>query len=210
MAIEYKAILNFYRAFAGFGIYVVFRLCRSCVAVSNNTIIKLVENGQSTGKTAQRGRILWKRKHFAMAETSPKDFICFFTECVQTGCVLQPNVSLYALTNEEAIFVETEENVGIYRSNVNPFFFMAQFGYSKNVMRMSITRFVELAERIGDPAIPVICVSNTGRCGGTMLVQMFESVPRMLVLNERHPLMNLCHLRQNGALSDSQYDAVLT
>ena len=54
---------------------------------------------------------------------------------------------------------------------------MAQFLFANYVIKMSITEFIALAERIGEPHIPVICVSNTGRCGGTMLCQMFESVP---------------------------------
>ena len=66
-----------------------------------------------------------------------------------------------------------------------------------------------LAERIGDPTVPVIWMSNTGRCGGTMLGQVFESVPGTLLINEPHSLMNLWHLYDRGAFNDSQYDAVL-
>ena len=188
----------------------VYRFCRFCIGVCDNIISKLiVENRQSEWNTAQYGRILWKQKHVEMDEPSPFDFLCFFSSRVNPDSVLQPNVSLYAITSKEAIFVETPENININRSNVHPFCFVSQFLYAKNVIKMSITEFVGLAERIGDPTVPVIWISNTGRCGGTMLGQVFESVPGTLFMNESHSLQNLWHLQDRGAFNDSQYDDVL-
>ena len=210
MTTDYKTAVSFYRAFVGFSIYTVFRFCSLCVGVCDIIIRKLItENRQSTGKSAQYGRILWKQKHFEMNEPSPSDFRCFFSSRVNPDSVLQPNVSLYAITSKEAFFVETPENINIYSSNVHPFCFVAQFLYAKNVITMSITEFVGLAERIGDPAVPVIWMSNTGRCGGTMLGQVLESVPGTLFMNEPHSLQNMCHLQERGTLNDSQYDDVL-
>ena len=210
MASNYKTVVSFYRAFVGFCIYIVFRFCRLCVGVCDIITSKLIaENRQSTGKSAQQGLILWKQKHFEMDEPSPSDFLCFFSSCIKPDFVLQSNVSLYAITSKEAIFVETPENINIYSSNVHPFCFVAQFLYAKNIIKMSITEFVGLAERIGDPAVPVIWMSNTGRCGGTMLGQVFESVPGTLFMNESHSLQNLWHLQDRGTFNDSQYDDVL-
>ena len=49
---------------------------------------------------------------------------------------------------------------------------------------MLVTDFVSFAERIEDPSVPVIWITNTGRCGGTMLCKVFESVPGTHVINE--------------------------
>ena len=135
--------ITFYKAFVGFLRYTTHRFCCLCIGVCDFIIGKLiVDYRQSTGSSAQQGRILWKQKHFEMDETSPFDFLCFFNLRVKPDYVLRPNVSLYALSNEEAIFVETAENVNIYSSKVHPFFFVAQFRYAKNVIKMSITQFV--------------------------------------------------------------------
>ena len=210
MTTHYTTAVNFYRAFVGFCVYIVFRFCRLCVGVCDIIISKLtVENSQSTRKSAQHGRILWKQKHFEMDLPASSDFLCFFNSRVKPDSVLQPNVSLYALTSKEAIFVESPENINIYSSNVHPFFFVAQFLYAKNVIKMSITEFVCLAKRIGEPMVPIIWMSNTGRCGGTMLGQVFESVPGTLLLNEPHSLLNLWHLQKRSTFIAPQYDAVL-
>ena len=79
-------------------------------------------------------------------------------------------------------FVETGEKDSIYSSNVNQFISVAQFLYARKVIKLSISDFVSLAERIGDPTVSVIWMSNTGRCGGIMLCQVFESAPGTLDL----------------------------
>ena len=213
MATNYKTGVNFCRAFVKFSIYMLYRICHLCFGVCDIVIRRLViENRQATGFSAQRGRILWKQKCFGMgeaAQASPSDFLCFFSSCVKPDYVLQPNVSLYALTSIEAFFVETSEKVNIYSSNVQPFFYVSQFLHAKSVIKMPITEFVELADRIGDPAVPVIWVSNTGRCGGTMLCQVFEYVPGTLLIHEPHPPLNLSHLQEKSTFNVSQYDAIL-
>ena len=119
-----------------------------------------------------------------MQNRSPLDFMCMFTKRVTPAYVLQSNVSLCAITNKEAIFVETETGVNIYSSEVHPFLMGAQYLYAINVIKMPISDFVSLADKIGDTTVPVICISNTGRCGGTMLTQMFECVPGTLAIDK--------------------------
>ena len=41
----------------------------------------------------------------------PSDFLCLFNSRVKPDSVLRPNVSLCALTDKEAIFVETAEKI---------------------------------------------------------------------------------------------------
>ena len=213
MASKYKTLVSFYSAFVKFCIYMIFRFCRLCVGVCNIIVHKLGgDNGQSTESKAQSGRILWRHKWMGLelsAEALHSDFLCFFNSRVNTDYVLRPNVSLYAITSKDAYFVETDGTIDIYNSNVHPFFYVAQFLFARNVIKMSITEFVALAERIGDPKVPVIWVSNTGRCGGTMLCQLFETVPGTLLIHEPHSPLNLSHLQENRALNSTQYETVL-
>ena len=207
MAAKYKTVINIFRFLLELTIYAVYRFCRFGVGVCE--FIINIKNCHSVVNSAQQGRILWRQKHFVMDETSPLDFLCMFNSRVKPEYVLRPNVSLYAITNKEAIFVETSEKVNIYSSNVHPFFFVAQFLCARKVIKLSISDFVCLAERVGDPTVPVIWMSNTGRCGGTMLCQVFECVPGILVMHEPDPPLPLYYLRENGNLRDSQYDAIL-
>ena len=133
---------------------------------------------------AQHGRVLWKMKRYAFKEASHVDFLCKFRTRVKPEFVQRLNVSLYSITRKEAIFVETPADLIIYSSDIHPFFMAAQYLKATNVIKISIRDFVRLAEKIGDPKVPVIWVSNTGRCGGKMLCQMFESVPGTLTIHE--------------------------
>lgn len=198
MTVIFQITISFYKAFVGFVIFVVHRFCFLCIGVCDIIIRKLIiDYRQWPGKTSRKGRILWKRKHFGMDETSPLDFLCFFNSCIEPDYVLRPNVSLYALTDTEAFFVETPAGVYIYSSKVHPFFFIAQFLYAQNVIKMSITFFFSIAGKIGEPTVPVIWIANTGRCGGTMLCQIFESVPGTLVMHEPDPPQRLWRLQTN-------------
>ena len=164
---------------------------------------------QPTMESAKLGRIMWKQKFYNMGLVSPYDFICLFRTRVKTEYVLRPNVSLYSLTTTEAIFVETPTGMNIYSSDVHPFFFVAQFLNATKVIKMSIKDFVSLAEKIGDPRASVIWMSNTGRCGGTMLCQIFDTVPGILVINEPDPPSNVFHLHANNRINVSDYEAIL-
>ena len=140
---------------------------------------------------------------------SPLDFVCIFRGRVKPEYVLRPNVSLYRITSKEAIFVETPASVNIYSSDVAPFFFISQFLKATKVIKMTIKDFVSLAEKIGDPNIPVIWMSSTGRCGGTMVCQMFETVPGTIAIHEPDPPSHVFHLHGNNKVEKSEYEAIL-
>ena len=85
----------------------------------------------------------------------------------------------------------------------------AQYFNAKNVIKMPISDFVSLADNIGDPTVPVIWISNTGRCGGTMLTQMFESVPGTLAIDQPDAPTNLHILRDCNKIDDDDYKVIL-
>ena len=82
--------------------------------------------------------------------------MCIFSTHVRSSYVLRRTVSLYAITREEAIFVETPEGVNIYSSDVHPFSMAVQFLNATKVIKMTVRDFVSSAKSFGDPAAPVI------------------------------------------------------
>ena len=150
----------------------------------------------------QLGRILWKRKFHPFEYASARDFLCIFSSKVAPEYVLKHNVSLYAVTTNEAIFVETKNDINIYSSDEHPFFHMAQFNRSENVIKMSIETFHALAKKIRDPSVPVICISHIRRCGSTLLLQVFEKIPGTLVIAEPDALTNIEFMLKRNQISE--------
>ena len=137
--------------------------------------------------------------------SSPLDFIRLYSSCVYTEYVLKPNISLYCVTKDEATFTETDKNINIYNSEESPFFYQAQFKRSINVIKMPIASFHTLAEKVGNPGIPIMCLWNTARCGSTILCQVLESVPNTLVMSEPDAPWNVYYLKHPRSVSDKVY-----
>ena len=172
-------------------------------------VYKLLGNYNKNRNTVRTGRILWRKKFSIMSITSSMDFICAFTTHVEPEYVLKPNISLYAVTEKEAIFVETPQDVNLFHSDTHPFAFVSQFLNATKIIRMSVGDFVKLAEKLGDPTVSVVWIANTGRCGGTMLAQLFETIPGTLVIHEPDPPTNLYHLYEYNLLPMSEYHTLL-
>ena len=207
MATKYFVAVNVFKYFSKLVAYSLYCVCWSCAFALNFIINRwMFPSNDSRKDTAQLGWVLWKYKFYAFRETSPKDFLCMFRTRVRSDYVLRPTVSLYAITRNEAIFVETPEGVNINSSDVHPFFMAAQFLNATKVIKMTIRDFVSLAANIGDPTMPVLWISNTGRCGGTVVSQMFESVPGALVIHEPDPPFNLYNLNGSNTMQTSEYE----
>ena len=160
-------------------------------------------------KSARISRVLWRRKCFMMDITSSRDFLTTYGSCVHPRIVLNPNISLYAITKHEAVFVETPKNLNLFRSDVNPFLYIAQFLYCRHIITMPIQSFHMLATEIPDSTVPIIWLSNTGRCGSTIVGQIFESVTGSVLMSENDSLTNLSYLKIKDKLSVKEYNEML-
>ena len=172
-------------------------------------IHNIFETSEQRNDKAQIGHIIWRRKLAVFINNTPSDFLCFSYSSVDSDYVLKPNVSLYCIAQDEATFVGTPENIKLYSSDENPFLYMAQFYKSMRVIRMPITTFCQLANRIGDPQIPVVWITSTGRCGSTILSQVFEAIPGTLTLAEPQAPQNLALLRKLDKVNHSKYEKIL-
>ena len=77
--------------------------------------------------------------------------------------------------------------------------------YSTHVIKMSIECFHSLADEIGEHSVPVVLLSNTGRCGSTMMSQVFESVEGTLVMAEPDAVQNVFYLLRYSGISEKEY-----
>ena len=161
-------------------------------------------------RSATIHRILWKRKWIEVAECTPDDFLTWPISSVHPKYILKGNVSLYAITKDVAVFVETPEGIDIHRSDVHPFLYMAQFEKCQRVITIPIQFFHRLAGEIGDPSCHVILLSNTGRCGSTIVGQIIESVPGTLLMSEPDVLTNLAYMRVARVLTKDEQDKLLS
>ena len=173
------------------------------------TVHNIFEMSEQRNDKAEIGHIIWRRKLAVFSNCDPSDFMCCSYSSVDSDYVLKHNVSLYCIAKDEALFVETPENVRLYSSDENPFLYIAQFYKSVRVIRMSIATFCQLANKIGDPSIPVVWITSTGRCGSTILSQVFEAIPGTLTLAEPEAPQNLALLLKFNKVSYNKYEMIL-
>ena len=177
------------------------------------TLVYMLNSSPKTAPSYENSatihRVIWKRKWMEVAECIPGNFLTWPVTNVHPKYTLKPTVSLYCITKDIAVFVETSKDVDIYRSDLNPFLYISQFKYCVQVITMPMSAFNRLATETGDPSCQVILLSNTGRCGSTIVGQMFESVPRTLLLSESDALTNLAFIRTEGELSNDEYEEAL-
>lgn len=191
-------------------IHLIFSILYDIFSLSN-TIVRSVFFRDKTNddSRALRGRILWRRKLYEFDSSSERDFLCIYSSWINSEFVLKPNVSLYSLNKHAAIFIETAEHINIYNSDTNPFLCFAQFERSKYVITMPINSFHALADKIGRVAMPVVWLSQTGRCGSTILCQVLENVSGTLIMSEPDAPANIDLMQQRREITEDERDRLL-
>ena len=108
--------------------------------------------------------------------------------------VLAPNVTLLNLDSHFAVFAVVQgPNKDVLKHTTGPFMYINQFKLCSELIRMPIESFLRLAEEIGDPKGKLVILSNTGRCGSTLLTQLFEELPNTVAISEPEVLMAFTH-----------------
>ena len=186
-------------------VYYVYYILWLCLRTVNNTFQRFNKNSDK----ALIGRIIWRRKLAVFINNDPSDFLCLSYDLVESDYVLKPNVSLYCVSRDEATFVETPENLNLYSSDENPFLYMAQFDKGTRVIRMSISTFCSIAKTIGDPRVPVVWITSTGRCGSTILSQVFEAIPGTLTLAEPEAPQSIALMWKFKQVGHSKLEMIL-
>lgn len=150
--------------------------------------------------------IKWRRKIHPLDIADASNFITFHNSFIHPNCVLKPQVSLYCMTKTEAVFIEVD---GELKLNASETLYDAQFKQAKRLIIMPLGVFHKVAQDLGDPRVPVVMISSTGRCGATLLSRVFVNCPGTMLLAEPDCLTTLAFLRKSSALSATEYNNIL-
>ena len=71
--------------------------------------------------------------------------------------------------------------------------YINQYNLCSELIRMPNESFLRLADELGDPMGKIVILSNTGRCGSTLLTQLFEQLPKTVAISEPEVLMAFTH-----------------
>ena len=104
------------------------------------------------------------------------------------------------MTDDEAIFLEALPGCEVWRSCYAPFFYEAQFCHAVRLIRLPISSFLRLADRLVDPA-NVTFISMIGRSGSTMLIQMFEQTGEVVAISEPSALSFIADVSHSVTLT---------
>ncbi len=135
-------------------------------------------------------------KHYLDIETPVRlrNFISTHEEFVDPEYVLKDGVTLLIVTATTAIFVEFD------RKKRQPYcpdyghFMGGQFDTAAKVIVLPLTSFVQLAEKMSPGPANLLFVHNHGRCGSTLLLNMFWHTGRVVTLAEPRALESVCLL----------------
>jgi len=160
--------------------YGLMRATRTCLAEGKRLLSLLPGGGREEPRTkpgwANLQSILWKAKqHEATDAFLDKNFILQHERWVQPEWALQSQVSLFALDCDCVVFTVTEDG-DVYSSEKGPFMYITQYRLATHILTMDMETFNILAQGLQQREVRLVIVANTGRCGSTLLAQMFESV----------------------------------
>ena len=172
-------------------VYVVVRKLYSVIQgvwwMVNGTYLSLYTSKQDKNyyRSAHLLDIVFRYKlDLVVGPSGPDNFITTHTAFVSPSYVLQDNVSLYYVTATEAIFTESPETIDVSHSDNGPFLRAAQFENARRIIKIPIAAFHRMAEEIGDPTGEIVFLTNTCRCGSTLLTQIFEETGECVGFSE--------------------------
>ena len=114
--------------------------------------------------------------------------------------------NLMGINKRYAVFSMCKENINVFNHKVGPFLYINQFNYCTHLIRVPLISFIRLGEQVED--LPTKCkfvlLSNVGRCGSTLLTQLFEEMPNSVAISEPEVLMEFSHEKTFDSFSDQQ------
>jgi hypothetical protein len=113
------------------------------------------------------------------------------------------SVSLFTVNEKDAVFIEAREaDMQLWKSRYNPFIKNAQMEYGHRLIVIPLAAFHRMSEELGDPKGKLILLFSTGRCGSTLLTQLFEHTGFAVTISEPDLLTILAVRYRNHGDSD--------
>ena len=165
-------------------------------------------HGQSYKGTVQLLKVLAKYKFDHLGQQSGVDnFISSHEGFRDPEYVLQDHVSLFCVNKNEAIWVEVEKGLHPAKCEYSAFFHIAQWKLAKKLLIMPIHIFNQLGSKVGTPKGAIIFLSNTGRCGSTLMIRMFAETETCLAFSEPDSINAISQL--TGVMPDTERVKIL-
>lgn len=145
------------------------------------------------------------REH-VVSIASLNDFTYQEGEAISPQVIIeQANISLYCLDDENrrAIFVELPPDIDLTKI---PFCYQAQFDHARRLIAVSYETLEQLADTIPHTIDNLILIYSVGRCGSTLLSQIFNELDSVYSVSEPDVFTQFVHLRE----PDHRRDAELT
>jgi hypothetical protein len=137
-------------------------------------------------KSVQVERILLRYKADLIVQKSGKEnFLTSHAGFVAPSYLLAPNVTLYAVLDNEVLFVESDPDVNVFDPDIGGVFLgVPQFLYAKNLLCAPMWVFLELGQQIGPPKTDLLFMTKTARCGSTLMLQILNATGKCHVVSE--------------------------
>ncbi len=106
--------------------------------------------------------------------------------------IFEPRTTLMAVMEDSVLFAECD--VDVHSHDTGPFFYINQFNHVQRLIRIPIHHFLAVMRTEGpghvrEEDLNLILLSNVGRCGSTLLTQLFEQLPETVSISEPECLM---------------------
>lgn len=112
----------------------------------------------------------------------------------------------YDAASEKAIFTKTPANVDLTAA---PFFYQAQYEHATHLLAIPKADFIQLGYSAPNPSKPVIMIHSVGRCGSTLLSQLFSALPNTVSLSEPDIFSNFVLMRDINGRNDTHLLSLL-
>ena len=112
------------------------------------------------------------------------DFILRHTGFDHPHRVLSDEASLYEVNKYQAVFIETSPGVEVWRGRYNSFHAISQLEHAVRVIIMPIESFYRMSAELGDPKGKLVFITNTARCGSTLMSRIYEQSDEFVSLSE--------------------------
>lgn len=153
------------------------------------------ESESDFSKCAHVQKILWRSRGSDLQGINADNFLLLhnsFRDPIE-AILNDDTVSLMFTEDGYAYFGRFfNEGLDIYSGSHGPFLYNVQFKKCQELISLPITFVPRLAQLLAPQDLPkkVILVTNTGRCGSTLLAKMLESIPGTVTLSEPDFLAN--------------------
>nr|XP_012563251.2 uncharacterized protein LOC105847934 [Hydra vulgaris] len=137
------------------------------------------------------------RKEVSRELPSVSDFYGLFEGYFHSSIILSDSISLYTITESTAVFVDCGA-LDVFCSKYGAFVYNTQLVHAKRFIVLSTKSFHKIAAEISLPKVPIVHLANHGRCGSTLLAQIFENIPNALSISETYSFSDLAEFSRKG------------